>query len=74
MPRKKPPELTFQQHLADLLVCEHGYIVDKLIKLKEIGFDGQLLSWVDYLGGLERWNREIMSRLEQAGLRHLVRR
>lgn len=26
MPRKKkPPELTFQQHIADFLVCEHGY-------------------------------------------------
>lgn len=25
MPRKKPPELTFQQHLADFLVREHGY-------------------------------------------------
>ena len=25
MPRKKPPELTFQQHLADFLIREHGY-------------------------------------------------
>lgn len=25
MPRKKPPELTFQQHLTDFLVREHGY-------------------------------------------------
>ena len=25
MPRKKPPELTFQQHIADFLVREHGY-------------------------------------------------
>ena len=27
MPRKRPPELTFQQHLADFLVREHGYSV-----------------------------------------------
>ena len=25
MPRKKPPEVTFQQHIADFLVREHGY-------------------------------------------------
>ena len=25
MPRRKPPELTFQQHIADYLVREHGY-------------------------------------------------
>ena len=25
MPRRKPPELTFQQHIADFLVHVHGY-------------------------------------------------
>ena len=25
--KKKPPELTFQQHIADYLVREHGYAV-----------------------------------------------
>ncbi len=25
MPRKKKPELTFQQHIADFLVREHKY-------------------------------------------------
>ena len=25
MPRKKKPALTFQQHIADFLVREHGY-------------------------------------------------
>ncbi|MGQ0816295.1 MAG: DEAD/DEAH box helicase family protein, partial [Gemmatimonadota bacterium] len=25
MPRKKPPELTFQRHIADFLMREHGY-------------------------------------------------
>jgi hypothetical protein len=44
-------------------------MVDQLGKLADIGFDGMLLSWVDYLAGLERWNREVMPRLEQAGLR-----
>lgn len=27
MPRKKPPELIFQQYLADFPVSEHGYSV-----------------------------------------------
>jgi alkanesulfonate monooxygenase SsuD/methylene tetrahydromethanopterin reductase-like flavin-dependent oxidoreductase (luciferase family) len=44
-------------------------MVDQLQKLSDIGFDGILLSWVDYLAGLERFNGEVMPRLEQAGLR-----
>jgi alkanesulfonate monooxygenase SsuD/methylene tetrahydromethanopterin reductase-like flavin-dependent oxidoreductase (luciferase family) len=51
------------------LVGTADHIVDQLGKLADIGFDGMLLSWVDYLAGLERWNREVMPRLEQAGLR-----
>ena len=27
MPRQKPPELTFQEHIADFLVRVHGYAV-----------------------------------------------
>ena len=27
MPRQKAPELTWQQHIADYLVCEHKYDV-----------------------------------------------
>jgi alkanesulfonate monooxygenase SsuD/methylene tetrahydromethanopterin reductase-like flavin-dependent oxidoreductase (luciferase family) len=76
-----PPEVIdkFRFHLKAgwggySLVGTADYIVDQLSKLREIGFDGQLLSWVDYLDGLERWNREIMPRLEQAGLRRPVRR
>jgi FMNH2-dependent dimethyl sulfone monooxygenase len=51
------------------LVGTADHMVDQLGKLADIGFDGMLLSWVDYLAGLERWNREVMPRLEQAGLR-----
>jgi alkanesulfonate monooxygenase SsuD/methylene tetrahydromethanopterin reductase-like flavin-dependent oxidoreductase (luciferase family) len=76
-----PPELIdkFRFHLKAGwggygLVGTADHIVDQLIKLQEIGFDGQLLSWVDYRDGLERWNREIMPRLEQAGLRRPLRR
>jgi alkanesulfonate monooxygenase SsuD/methylene tetrahydromethanopterin reductase-like flavin-dependent oxidoreductase (luciferase family) len=76
-----PPEVIdqFRFHLKAgwggySLVGTADHIVDQLIKLKDIGFDGQLLSWVDYLSGLEHWNREIMPRLEQAGLRRPMRR
>jgi FMNH2-dependent dimethyl sulfone monooxygenase len=51
------------------LVGTADHMVDELGKLSDIGFDGILLSWVDYLAGLERWNREVMPKLEQADLR-----
>jgi alkanesulfonate monooxygenase SsuD/methylene tetrahydromethanopterin reductase-like flavin-dependent oxidoreductase (luciferase family) len=51
------------------LVGTADHMADQLRKLSEIGFDGILLSWVDYLAGLDRWNKEVMPLLEQAGLR-----
>jgi hypothetical protein len=50
------------------------HIVSELARLSDIGFDGILLSWVDYLAGLERWNKEVMPLVEQAGLRQRLRR
>ena len=35
MPRKKPPELTFQQHIADYLVREHKYAVLEQIDITD---------------------------------------
>ena len=54
------------------LVGTADRIVDEMQKLSRIGIDGILLSWVDYLDGLERWQRDIMPRLEQAGLRGAI--
>ena len=51
------------------LVGTPDHIASELSRLSAIGFDGILLSWVDYLAGLERWNREVMPLLGQAGLR-----
>ena len=51
------------------LVGTADRIVDELQKLTAVGIDGMLLSWVDYLDGLARWQRDVMPRLEQAGLR-----
>jgi len=55
------------------LVGTPDRIVDGLMKFTGIGLDGILLSWVDYLEGLEAWQREVMPRLEQAGLRQPLR-
>jgi alkanesulfonate monooxygenase SsuD/methylene tetrahydromethanopterin reductase-like flavin-dependent oxidoreductase (luciferase family) len=44
-------------------------IVAALQKLTAIGIDGVLLRWVDYWDGLRRWQKDVMPRLEQAGLR-----
>ena len=44
-------------------------IVAALEKLSGIGIDGVLLRWVDYWDGLRRWQKDVMPRLEQAGLR-----
>ena len=49
------------------------HIADTLVRLSDMGLDGLLLNWVDYFDGLERWNRAVMPRLEQAGLRRPVR-
>jgi len=51
------------------LVGTPDHIASELIRLSDIGFDGILLSWVDYLAGLGRWNKEVMPLLGQAGLR-----
>ncbi len=55
------------------LVGTADRIVDEILRLTRIGIDGILVSWVDYLDGLERWQRGVMPRLEQAGLRKPVR-
>ncbi len=56
------------------LVGTADRIVDELQKLSRIGIDGVLLSWVDYLDGLERWQRDVLPRLAQAGLRSTATR
>jgi FMNH2-dependent dimethyl sulfone monooxygenase len=51
------------------LVGTPDRITDELLKFSGIGLDGILLSWVDYVGGLLAWQREVMPRLVEAGLR-----
>lgn len=53
MPRKKPPELTFQQHIADYLVREHNACVNQIIKDQSVAseqrnYGSSSSIWFDY--------------------------
>jgi alkanesulfonate monooxygenase SsuD/methylene tetrahydromethanopterin reductase-like flavin-dependent oxidoreductase (luciferase family) len=52
------------------LVGTPDHIADGLARLSAVGFDGVLLSWLDYRDGLARFGAEVAPRLVQAGLRH----
>jgi FMNH2-dependent dimethyl sulfone monooxygenase len=49
-------------------------VVDQLQRLSQMGVDGVLLSWVDYLSECQQWIDEVMPLLEQAGLRQTFER
>jgi FMNH2-dependent dimethyl sulfone monooxygenase len=51
------------------LVGTAEQIVDELGVMADLGFDGWMLSWVNYEAELAQWNAEIMPLLVQAGLR-----
>jgi FMNH2-dependent dimethyl sulfone monooxygenase len=55
------------------LVGTADRIVDKIETISKLGIDGILLNWVDFLDGMQRWEKTVMPRLEQAGLRRPVR-
>ena len=44
-------------------------IVEELERLSDMGVDGLLLSWVDYLGECRQWIEEVMPLMEAAGQR-----
>jgi len=51
------------------LVGDADHIANLFANLAEAGVDGFLLTWLDYEGGLDRFGREMLPRLEKAGLR-----
>ena len=51
------------------LVGDAEHIAGLFAGLSEAGVDGFLLTWLDYEGGLDRFGREVLPRLEKAGLR-----
>jgi alkanesulfonate monooxygenase SsuD/methylene tetrahydromethanopterin reductase-like flavin-dependent oxidoreductase (luciferase family) len=55
------------------LVGTAEHIVDELIELEKVGFDGLLLSWVNFPVELQQWIDQIMPLMEQAGLREPFR-
>lgn len=48
-------------------------IVAEIARLSDMGVDGLLISWVDYLGECRQWVDEVMPLMEQAGLRRPFR-
>jgi alkanesulfonate monooxygenase SsuD/methylene tetrahydromethanopterin reductase-like flavin-dependent oxidoreductase (luciferase family) len=54
------------------LVGDADHITSLFQNLSEAGVDGFLLTWLDYEGGLDRFGREVLPRLEKAGLRAAV--
>ncbi|MBT3533718.1 MAG: LLM class flavin-dependent oxidoreductase [Rhodospirillaceae bacterium] len=44
-------------------------IVDGMARLSDMGVDGMLISWVDYLAECRQWIDQVMPLLEQVGLR-----
>ncbi len=51
------------------LVGTAPQIADRLHMLADAGLDGVLLTWVDYVDGLNRFNRDVLPELESRGLR-----
>jgi alkanesulfonate monooxygenase SsuD/methylene tetrahydromethanopterin reductase-like flavin-dependent oxidoreductase (luciferase family) len=51
------------------LVGDADRIAELFANLSDAGVDGFLLTWLDYEGGLDRFGREVLPRLEKAGLR-----
>jgi alkanesulfonate monooxygenase SsuD/methylene tetrahydromethanopterin reductase-like flavin-dependent oxidoreductase (luciferase family) len=54
---------------GNMLVGTATDIADQLEGFHEAGLDGVLLTWVDFMDGLERFNRDVMPELERRGLR-----
>ncbi len=51
------------------LVGTPEQIVGQIQRLSDMGVDGILLSWVDYLGEARQWIDQVLPLMEQAGLR-----
>jgi alkanesulfonate monooxygenase SsuD/methylene tetrahydromethanopterin reductase-like flavin-dependent oxidoreductase (luciferase family) len=74
--KSMPPEAveklayTFKAGFAGYpLVGDADHIAGLFAGLSDAGVDGFLLTWLDYEGGLDRFGREVLPRLEKAGMR-----
>ena len=44
-------------------------IAKELEEISRVGIDGVIMTWVDYMDGVERFIRDVLPLLEKAGLR-----
>jgi len=68
------PRLAFMRHRMAVgaghpLVGTPQSIAEELAAISRVGIDGVIMTWVDYVEGIDRFNREVLPLLEQAGLR-----
>jgi FMNH2-dependent dimethyl sulfone monooxygenase len=68
------PRLAFMRHRMAVgaghpLIGTAQGIAEQLSEISHVGIDGVIMTWVDYVDGVECFNREVLPLLEQAGLR-----
>jgi len=68
------PRLAFMRHrmavgAGPAIVGDAQSIAEQLAAINDVGIDGLILTWVDYVDGVDRFNRQVLPLLEQMGLR-----
>jgi FMNH2-dependent dimethyl sulfone monooxygenase len=68
------PRLAFMRHrmavgAGPAIVGDAQSIAEQLAAISAVGIDGLILTWVDYVDGVDRFNRQVLPLLEQMGLR-----
>ena len=48
------------------------FVAEELAKLSEMGFDGSILGWINYLEEFDFFADQVLPRLERAGFREPV--
>ena len=51
------------------LIGTAQHIADDLVAISQAGIDGVIMTWVNYIDGIQRFVSEVLPLLEQAGLR-----
>ena len=44
-------------------------IAEELQRMSDVGLDGIIMTWPDYIDGVKRFTKDVLPLLEQAGLR-----
>jgi alkanesulfonate monooxygenase SsuD/methylene tetrahydromethanopterin reductase-like flavin-dependent oxidoreductase (luciferase family) len=51
-------------------IGDPDFVAEKIAQLHQVGFDGLVLNFVDYLAEFPYFAQEVLPRLERLGLRH----